>query len=84
MPTGKALSAFHDDIWVTTASQLQIHLTVWETAVEEVWSWPEDVTQNEHGGQMWSFWLKLNVLCNVTCLPANYKFDDIGENSVQH
>lgn len=52
MPAGKALSAFHDDIWVTTASQLQIHLTVWETAVEEVWSWPEDVTQNEHGGQM--------------------------------
>lgn len=49
MPAGKALPALHDDIWVTGAVQLQVHLTVWETAVEEVWSWPE--TEEETAGE---------------------------------
>lgn len=41
MAAGKALSAFHDSIWVTAAAQVHVHLTVWETTVEEVWSGPE-------------------------------------------
>lgn len=55
MAAGKALPALHDHIWVTAAAPLQVHLTVWETAIEEVWP-----------------------------RPANYKFDDVGENSVEH
>lgn len=41
MPTGKALPALHNSIWVTSAAQLQVHLTIWETAVEEIWPRPE-------------------------------------------
>lgn len=41
MSAGKTLPALHDDVWVPTAAQLQVHLTIWETAIEEVWPWPE-------------------------------------------
>ena len=39
--TGKALTALHDHIWVTAAAQLKVHVTIWETAIEEVWPRPD-------------------------------------------
>lgn len=41
MSTGKAFPALHHNIRVTTAAKLQVHVAIWETAVEEVWSRPE-------------------------------------------
>ena len=41
MAAGEALPAFDHGIWVTAALHLQVHLPIWEAAVEEVWSRPE-------------------------------------------
>lgn len=83
--TGKALSALHDYIWVTAATQLHVHLTVWETAIEEVWPRPEAETKHREGRVrlLTTVTLSFIIICEP-CLPANNKFDGIGENSVQH
>ncbi len=47
MSARKALPALDDIIWVTAAAQLQVHLTIWETAIEEVWPWPDEGTNTE-------------------------------------
>ena len=85
MAAGEALPALYDRIWVTGAVQLQVHLTIWETAVEEIRSRPEDIDRGS---------MKALIHCNmgniyallhwVQGLPANNQFDDVGENSIQH
>lgn len=79
---GKALSPLHDHIWVTTAAQLQVHLPVWETPVEEVWPRPEAETNRGHGALFTCEIHRLDI--SFTELPSNCEFDDVGENSVQH
>ena len=81
---GKALPALHDDIWVTAAAQLQVHLTIWETAVEKVWPWPEAGTHADRFELLFSVTQDFIMICCEPCLPANDKFYDVGENSVQH
>ena len=85
MSTGKALSALHDDIWVPAATQLQVHLTIWETAIEEIWPRPEaETTQRDkiYSFMYWDRAIHYQLYICRQCLPANNKLDRIGENSI--
>lgn len=52
---GKAFPSLYNNIRVTAATQIQVHLTVRETAVEEIWPRPEGEKDRDGGGTQWCF-----------------------------
>lgn len=85
--TGKALSSLHDDVWVATAAQLLVNLTVRKTAVEEVWPRSEwEGEQNVEGVYFFSIYCETvkQIYDYKWCLPPNNEFNGVSDNAVQH
>lgn len=83
--TRKALPALHDDLRVTATAQLQVHLAVWETTIEEVWprSEGEKRSARTHSENTLAFAVHYHhLIVREPCLPANNKLDGVGENSI--